>query len=235
MEYLTAHYWQQEDEGTTLVLQHLMYRKEQLPMVFACVCRSQGDMGEGCFTKQLTDWFQWEGRELLRRDKGEVLEQTKKTFCQVFAKLEEQMTQYARTLGREYAPPSFCGILCVDKRFLLFHRGEQKIFLLNTRFERASCKELFGKERASSRELSGRGEALLHGLTAACGILEPKLGILLATEGFCDKLSKQQLCECLSSKELSSPQRLQKRLKELGDEAARQGAKGQGAILVVTQ
>jgi len=221
MEFFTAHYLQQGATETALVLQHLVYPKDGRTMVFACVCKGKEMQGGERFIGLLQEWFRREGRELLRRDVGVLLEQSERQFRRAFTELERQWRTYSEKQGRGNDATKLCGIFCVDERFLLFCRGGQGIYLLNTRFERPSCKKLVTREE---------GKAIY----TECGWLEPGVGILLATESFCECLTEQQLCECLSARELSDGKRMQKRLKELGEEGVRQGAKHQGAVLIAT-
>lgn len=230
MKYLTTYYWQQEEtSATSLVLQQFVFRKDGQHGIFACICTArvwEEDEERACaeknyFAKQLTDWFQREGRKLFYEDNSEEFVRTKKKMERVIARTDSEMAKYAAHRTSDYEPPHFIILLGVGGRFLLFCRGAQKAYLLNRRFEHVHCKCLTEQEKREDLQIiSGEME---------CGI-----GLLLATEDFVERVTAQQLKECLSVKELARTANRKGRLRELGEEAARQGGRHMGAILLLT-
>lgn len=226
MQYLSSHYWQQEDKArTSLVLQHLVYRKRKIPVLFACICSgaSWGDGSDNAhFAKQLTAWFQQEGREKLVSD-------VSKDFVGLKNGIREQMVQIDKELAAynlknhvaESERISVTGVLCIDGNFVLFHRGNSKVYLLNTRFGRTNCRCLVSGDSEELQILSGE--------------MEPNIGLLLTTKDFGAGLSTQQLGECLAVRDVLESHKIRHRLSQLGEEAARWGGRHMGAVLLVTQ
>ncbi len=135
------------------------------------------------------------------------------------AEMDEQFAEYflhKKQGVRER--PSCVGLLCVNNRFWMFYRGKIKIYLVNDRFGRAHCKCMTETNQAEWTFMSGE--------------MESNIGLLLATEDFGKKISKQQMEACLIIKEIAKKGK--QRLRELGEAAERQGGKHMGAVLLVT-
>lgn len=211
MRFLTAYYWQQEEYANiSLVLQHLVYPKEQTQVIFACICKGKDRKDAGYGAEILKEWFQRSGRELARKDKSEEWMRLESAVRLVYGKIDKEIV--------------LNGLIIVGERFLLFGKGERKVWFLNTRFRKANCKE-FIPEKILAEDA----------FQISSGRVEKGVGLLLATPSFGERTGKELLCQCLSAKELSSTQRLQKRLSELGEEEGRRGAGNRAAILVVAK
>lgn len=231
MQYLSTYYWQQEEHArTSLMLQQLMYRKGKVPVLFACICTDtkEGEsLGNVYYAEQLTEWFQNEGRELLLRSRGENSSVIEMAFRQKLLQTDCEFREYMRHNWltnydmAEKAAIAVISLLCIGDSFLLFQRGRVGAYLLNTRLGHAHCKKLTVSDSQDYVILSGE--------------MEKNIGLLLVTEDFESKLSRQQLEECLSVTESLSPQRYRRRLEELGEEAGRQGGRHMGAVLLVTE
>ena len=229
MKYLSSYYWQQEEPAaTSLVLQHFVYRKGRQPGIFACICtvsswkEGGSNVSNAYFAERLTCWFQEEGRELFRMDHSELFTKTRERLEQVISQIDEDLTSYASRIGQNGSPaPDIVGLLGMGERFLLFFRGEQKAYLLNKRFEHVHCKCLTESEKKGVLQIIS-------------GEMEKGIGILLTTKGFPENLSVRQMEECLSVKELGRTENVKGRLRELGEEAARQGGRHLGAVLLLT-
>ena len=120
---------------------------------------------------------------------------------------------------------------------MLFHRGGQNIYQINTRFLRPNVKKIAGE----GTEVCGSG-GCGEGQERFCikqGISQPGAGVLLATASFCSNLTEEMLKECMEMESLRTQRQLDKRLGELGREAeirakAAERGKGLGAVLVVS-
>ena len=218
MKYLSSYYWQQEEPAeTSLVLQHFVYRKGKLPGLFACICT-----GSAYFTEQLTYWFQTEGRELLRLDSSPDLDKTKAKIQQIISRIDSDLAEFASCKKIEACKNThFIGMLSIGKRFLIFSRGELRAYLLNRRFERVHCKCLTPQKENEELQIMS-------------GDMETGIGLLLSTRSFAQNLEREQIKTCLSVKELTRTENVKGRLRELGEEAARQGGRHMGAILLLT-
>lgn len=113
-------------------------------------------------------------------------------------------------------------VLCIGECFLVWGMGGQRLWLLNTRFGKPHFRCLLHEEtEGDSNVLSG--------------ILEPGVGLLSANMSLFAGVSKEQILDCLAVKKLDGELRLQKRLQELGEEAAGKGKEHPAAVLVVTR
>lgn len=216
MQYLSSYYWQQEESARTcLILQQLIHRKGKVPVLFSCICTdTQGGAHEGnvYFVEQLTEWFRTKGQELLWKSRKENFTAIEKAFLQKTDQIEREYVALKEL--------SAIGLLCIEDYFLLFQWGNTGAYLLNTGFNHSHCKTLVAQ---------GNTE-----ITVQSGKMEKNIGILLVSEDFCNKLSKQQLEECLSVKEIHTSQKCARRLEELGREAERKGGRHMGAVFLVT-
>lgn len=229
MKYLTSYYWQQEEPAaTSLVLQHFVYRKGRQPGIFACICtvsswkEGGSNVSNAYFAERLTCWFQEEGRALFRMDHSELFTKTRERLEQVISQIDKDLMNHAVLAGQDGSPTlDIVGLLGMGERFLLFFRGEQKGYLLNKRFEHVHCKCLTESEEKGK----------LHMIS---GEMEKGIGVLLVTKEFPENLSVRQMEECLSVKELEKTENVRGRLRELGEEAVRQGGHHLGAVLLLT-
>lgn len=226
MQYLSSYYWQEEVPAlTSLVLQQLVHRKKNEPFLFSCI--AVGELqGKGLynahFVEQMTEWFRTEGRKLLFGRKQNQFEEIERELRKEIMRVDEELSAYVRAKGLEEVKRiSVIGLLCVRNRFWLFQRGETRAYLLNAKFDRANCRSLLGTDNKQ--------------LTIQSGMMEPGIGLLLATEDFVAKLSKGQLEECLSVRELQGVSGIHRRLAELGAQARQEGARNMGAVLLVTK
>lgn len=204
MDYLCAYYWQQEGEKVSLVLKQLVLHDGGVPVVFGCM--AEGGKGN-FFTEKMTEWFHNSALLLCRRRE----EDTKV--------LEKSLLRQISDIPRK--PKSAMVLLCVGNLFFLWGKGQQRIWLLNTRFGRPHHRCLLDAGMVEDGEI-------------VSGSLECGVGILAADESFLRKLTGEQIVNCLMLKELNQETKLQKRLKELGEAAARKGEKHLGAMLIVT-
>ncbi len=232
MEYVSAYFWQQEEEErTALVLQQLFYGRKKLPVLFACVCTSdkemeniyanKGDVGNlaAYFNERLAAWFWQEGRKRCVKRNGANISLMENNLCITIQAIEREIREYAmQKLGREFWKMSFAGIIAVGEYFLSFGQGKCRICLLNTRFDRPNAEWLWNGEE----------------LVIESGIMQRRIGLLLATEDFYKIPGEQQLQECLAVKELAWTKGLQRRLKELGERSEEKGGRQMGAVLMLT-
>lgn len=230
MEYLSSFYWQQESPAeTSLVLQHFVYRKGKKPGLFACICTEKVQEGTGeapghvFFLNGIHHWFQDEGRKLFQKEKGESVSETGIRLEQLLEQLDREWGVYleskCQTSKRQ---PDLIGLICQEDRFLLFNRGEKvKAYLMNKHFGRTHCKCLTNQETVSKLQIVE-------------GRMEPGVAVLIATAEYCGSLSEKQLKECLSVQEMTRTENVKARLRELGEEAVRQGGRHMGAVLVLT-
>lgn len=228
MKFDTAYYWQQGANAASLALQQAVCRKKGETIVLACVCTDEPgrdkNAAEGAaFCRHLIDWFHERGLGLCR---GRGMD---------WNGLRSESGRIAGYAGTGF---SFAGILCVGAQFVLFHRGQHKICLLNTRFARPHLRCL------TEEQAEGAGS---HGMGEVCGaaenskvhteegMLEKDIGLLLITDSFYGKLTEHMILGCLGAGSISNEKQASRRLRELGEFGERQGARDMGAVLLVSR
>lgn len=217
MQFQTAYYWQQGENRTSLVLQQYAYGA--VPILFSCICGggTESEKAGGYMAERLSQWFRELNLKKLACRPELGLENAESGLRKLIARTDRELAAAKAVPGK--SETSFSGILCVEGSFCLFYRGEQRIYLTNTCFGRSYTKRL-DKE-------GGR-------LALERGTVQPELGLLFATGTFCEKLTEQALREVLSVKEIKGEERLERRLRELGEEAARQGGRDLAAVFIRT-
>lgn len=215
MDYLCAHFWQQEESGSSLVLKHLVFHQGKVPVVLGCLAQGKGE-GENqtderrktdMFVENLTEWFHQRGVGFSQREEEGIKELEgfwKKKLSKRTGELE-----------------GVAIVFCVGEHFVILAKGNIKIWLLNNRFG-----------RGHHRELSSQMEQV-NGLICK-GTLEPGIGILLAEETFFGGLSETEILACLNPETLKTQVRVQKHLEELALESARRMEKHSTAMMIAT-
>lgn len=224
MNYLSSCYWRQEDLRTSLVLKHLVYPGGDEPVLLGCLCREKTG---AAFIRSFTEWFYKEGLYLCKK-KGSDPEWLRQ-------RLEGQI---AVLLQEEDSTGTFSAsvILCVGSYFVLWNRGRHQVCLLNTRFGRPRLRCLAGDGETAFPDSGLQGPGEIPAVLEEClaGELQESVGILLGTEDLYETISPQELASCLVIGELNCQDRVDRRLKELGEEAYRRGGEHTGAMLIVT-
>lgn len=237
MKYLTSYYWQQEEKSlTSLVLQHLVYRRRKVPVLFACLCSVEEEWGNSYFAEQLVSWFQNKGRKLLVANgdnEKKIIAQLHTVIGQIDEELKEN-GKYNHDDSKSFV--SVAGVLCMADYYLLFYRGNQKVYLLNYRFGQANCKQISQSGSEQLQIISGR--------------MEKNIGLLLATNDWGRGITEEQIKECLAVKTLTGKNQEEKtltrkvlspmptgerRLQELGQVSVQNGGRNMGAVLLVTE
>ena len=121
MEYLSAFYRQEGENASSLLLLQAYYKPKQMPVLLAAVCEKNPPGGE-CPEKNsvllsLKDWFYDTGL-FLCAEKGDG------GWNRALKQLEQNSLA---------CDADFCAFLCAGRHFLQFGRGEQGVYLLNTR------------------------------------------------------------------------------------------------------
>lgn len=243
MEYMSSFYWQQEENAhnsTSLLLQQVMLGKNTVLLGGICTDKADNAGRESSYlTGQLLGWFYGRGLTLFHKGGEKEMREMQKSLGEVLNRLSREL---ATCKNRKKIPvqnpgPDISGILCIGCHFVVFYCGEQRIYALNTKFLRPHMKCLAG----------GRESVPDQGIQMKYGILQPGVGILLATEPFYRYLTDDMLRECLAARQLRTQLQLDKRLEELGraaehiraGEAQRENNKNadpnMGAVLLVTK
>ena len=238
MQYLSGYFWRQE-EKVSLVLKHLVYPNGEEPVLFGCLARGEG---AAQFVKKITDWFYREGldfckglsvtpeilheklqTQLKNISKGNVEgtlqgEGRTKHQKEVQRRMLENCEDAESSSAKENTISAGAVLICAGEYFALWSSPGQQVFLHNTRFGRPNVRLL----------TDGKQEQFL------CGKLQKGVGILVPAFKVGQQIGKAELAECLAVKTLTDEKRLEKRLREIGEEAARRGAEQVSSLLVVT-
>lgn len=214
MQYLATHYWQSANQNvSSLVLQQAYHKKRKLPVLLACVCSdAPNNLERGRLVTRLADWFYEIGLPLCGRN-GEKGIRTISNSLETCLKREVQNAWEHQ----------MAGVLCVGNSLRIFQQGEMGSRLLNMRNYRPYSSEL---KMDRGRE---------PGLLFQDGILQPGVGILLATNSFYEHVPEGTLEECLNIRELRNRSYMEKRLRELGSLGETRGGTDMGAILLMTR
>ena len=156
MEYVTAYYWQKEEnEGSFLSLQHRKYRRKQASVVCTCISDSGEQVRElqGRMEEELDDEMIW----LPHRE-------------------EELHGKWSGFLRTQKADGNYAGILCVENRVLIFSHGRMRICRCFQRFGRNCWKMM--QEPCMVGEVDP-GTALLVADNAFLNFSEEELDVCL--------------------------------------------------------
>ncbi len=203
----------------SIVLQQV--RCGNLPVFFAWVCgeKAAEDSAGAYMTGRLLDWFYKKITGLCRRGSWREMKAAEKSLTGEVEEIERELALWnaGKEDGEKGELTLAAGILCMGRSFLLYSKGQQRIYALNTRFLRPNLRLLSGE--------SGQWQVKR-------GVLQSGIGILLGTESFYQGLTEEMVRECLEVGALSDELRVEKRLKELGEAVRINGnMEGKGAVL----
>ena len=224
MKYLSSFYWRQKDgipNRTSVLLQQGTCGRNSV--LFACVCtdgHTAAGRASGYLTGQLSEWFYRWGMKNLSRGGEKKIREMQEGIAEAVCKIDQELLTNEKSRGvlcRE-AAADLAGIVCVEDNFVLFYRGAQRIYHINTKCLRPHLKCLTGEQE---RDIFCRTSHCGGTLNIKSGVIQPETGILLATESFCKGLEEKMLAECLSVSQLSTQSKLDKHIRELGAEAER--------------
>lgn len=226
MKLYTAVYWQALQNNCALLLQQYQYKN--IPICFFVLCagedETQGKAG-AYLTGQLLQWFRSMPFKRLARNPDEYLPSLEENLEDFLDQLDEELISGGLVSERQPSPIS--GIFCVDDRFLLFSRGEQKIFFLNKNFGRGHVQCLTDELKSEKKADSS--------LNIRQGILQRDVGLLFVTDTFRRQLTDREIRECLYVDELYGENRMQRRLRELGARGEALGGRDMAAGMLITR
>lgn len=230
MQYLSGYYWRQE-EAVSLVLKHLVYPGEEEPVLFGCMCQGEGGAR---FSRKLTDWFYREGLYFCKKTsvtaegmqgqlKAQIralLQTQEHALVKTHVQTQECASMQTQVQGQPEKKTVLTGaaILCVGEYFALWSSLGQPVYLLNTSFGRSHIRML----------TDGQNEQFL------CGKFQKGVGVWIPTKDLCLQMTIEELAQCLKVKNIRDEERLEKRLREIGMEAAKRGAEHVSTMLVMT-
>lgn len=213
MDFLSAYYWQQVNNRSSLLLQQ--YACGGTVVLFACVCMGQDGDGRvsGYMTGRLLRWFRnLSLRRLAKRTEREM-RAARKSLERVVERTDRELASAGLSEAGQDA--ALAGVFCVGESFLLFYRGRQRIWLINTSFGRAYTDRIGADSEVFCVEE---------------GILEPDVGLLMAVGRGCFSDVERMMGEGLSVREVLTEEQMEKHLRELLEEAARRGEGDMAAV-----
>lgn len=218
---LSACYRQSGKETAAVLLQQYLYRK--FTVSFSCVCRGTGEGGNqaGAYMAgQMLQWFRALDPEKLAQNPEKAIRRAALGIGGTIRRIDRELENGRAGTGRT----GFAGFFCIGSRYMMFGRGDFRICTVNTAFGRAYMRRLLPD--------GYRGEAAETAVEA--GILQPGIGLLLATESFYGHIPDAVIKEGLYAGGGDTEDGMRRRLKELAEEGARRGAVGIGAVYLRT-
>lgn len=218
MQFLTTYYWQQarNENASGLLLQQ--YVCGGVRVHFSCVCKGRDgdDRAGGYMMEQLLWWFRGLSLKRIARRPERALAEAEAGLKRVVLRVDGEL---AAAGPAETGSAALVGIFCVGEELLLFCRGGQRIYLVNTGFGRAHISRI-GQES---------GELFVER-----AILQPDIGLLFGVESFWEHVTERMIREGLSVRELVTEEQMKKHLNELGEEAQRRGGRDMAAVFFRT-
>lgn len=223
MDFLTAYYAQKGVGEVSLLLQQYEWRGRHL--CFACITEAEDGKAAAYLSEQLLHWLRGQTERTMtelvkgKKDMAVLAEQLKR----VVGRADEELRYSGLTEAGKAV--SFAGALCQDDSFVMIQRGKLRSYLLNTSFGKAYLQDLSGKWALPDGE-----DALVE-----YGVLQGEVGLLFATESFCELVSERKLREGMGIAGMQTESQVEKHLEELGAEGERLGGNGLAAIAVVVK
>lgn len=205
-----AGYYRQREESAALLLQHFVCGG--VPVCLGCICGGDSHgagIAGGLFTGLLL-------REFRRLSLWKAVQRPEKTLREM-----ERVIYKCRENCSATHDFWTVGILCVGESFLIFSEGGTRIVLCNTGFGRPALHEIGETGRAGGQPLQ-----------LQWGSMERGIGILLASDSFCENNPQESLLSCLAVKDIQDSRQTQKRVQELGRAAERRGGRNMAALLL---
>lgn len=217
MQYVSGVYWRRGRAAginqDAVVLQQVLTGRGRVLM--AAVCGGMGELSfaeqaSGYVADQLREWFYGELLCLIRR---------KKRLWVIRRSLDRHIFHMQRQLGRYAAKEevslgtTMTALVLWEGTWLLWHLGDSRAYRLRRgRTEQLTIDHLRGAEEGMKCVGSFGCFAPQHGM----GLLRKREGILLCTDGFRRRVSKQELGDVLRLREPVGEEQVGRRLKEIG-------------------
>lgn len=229
MRYETGVYWCRGRAALVnqdaVVLQQVLTRRGRVLM--AAVCDGMGGIsfGEevsGNAAEQLRDWFYGDLLTMIRKRKPLwVIRRSldRRTFY-----MQRQLERYAAR--EEISVGTTMTVLVLwEKTYLLWHLGDSRVYRLRGGYmEQLTEDHVHGEEKLTKCLGSFGWFVPAHGM----GTLRKGDGVLLCTDGFRRRVSKEELCGVMSYdaaclRETTGEEWIERRLKEIGEVCMKRG------------
>lgn len=230
-------YWQSPPNDATLLLQQYQYAHTQLALICLCAGYNESSGKAGAYlTGQLLQWFRRLPWKKLVKDPEYQLFRIASQFNNTIERIDDELISGG--LLPTNMQIDLTGILCVGEYFLLFHRGEQKIFMLNRNLTRGYISPFDISPESGSFaawEESDRFDSQENTLILQQGMIQRDAGILLATDSLCKHVTLKEMGECLNVTELFTETQADRHLQELGRQGEALGGRNMGAVLLLAR
>lgn len=229
MQYLTGVYWCRGQSAKVnqdaVLVQQVLTRRGRVLM--AAVCDGMGGIsfGEevsGYVADRLREWFYAELLPMIRE---------KKPFWVIRRSLDRLTFHVQRQLGRYAAQEgismgtTMTALVLWERTYLLWHLGDSRAYRLRGRYmEQLTTDHVQGAEKLTKCLGSFGYFVPEHEM----GAVRKGDGILLCTDGFRRRISKQELCDVMrfdaaGIREPAGEEQIERRLKEIGGLCMRRG------------
>ncbi|MDR2044361.1 MAG: hypothetical protein LBQ15_08355 [Clostridium sp.] len=165
-----------------------------------------------------------------------------------------ELSDYSAKTG-DRADVSMAGMLVAGKRFWLAQTGDARAYLINSRFQRPHIRRISdGDALPDSPRISQDVPAEISQdvsmeslkdvpapagtltdvpaeVSVVSGRLQPGIGVLLCTQGFCSPLPETEISQSLAVPEITAESQLSRRLRELHRESRQRTRQGGGSAV----
>ncbi len=217
MQYVSGVYWRRGRAAginqDAVVLQQVLTGRGRVLM--AAVCGGLGELSfaeqASCYVAdQLREWFYGELLCLIRR---------KKRLWVIRRSLDRHIFHMQRQFGRYAAKEeislgtTMTALVLWEGTWLLWHLGDSRAYRLRGRQpEQLTTDHVHGAEGLAKCVGSFGCFSPQHGM----GLLRKGEGLLLCTDGFCRRVSGQELGDVLRLREPVGEEQIERRLREIG-------------------
>lgn len=229
---ISAYYYDKGDSAPAaqdaLALEIVERRGRQAALIAVCGgigAQEEGGYASGYVSMCLRDWFYDAYLNHIRRHHGR--KRIQKDCCNMLYECNRYLTRYAEQY--KTAPGTTMTMILVWKgKFLLFHAGDSRAYLIGRR-----CRRLTKDERAAGNAPCRRiGSCEWRGVSCRRGRLKKRKRLLVCSGGFLGETGEKELARSLGSREALTQGQLAKRLTKLGQAGRRRGTDRKAAVVI---
>lgn len=224
MRYLTSVYWcrgteAEKNQDSALLQQVLTGRgRVLLAAVFDGMGGlSHGEAASGYVAEQFREWFYTELFAMIRKNKRYWV--IRRSLDRLVFHMQGQLRRYAAQ-GDISLGTTMTALVVWERTWLLWHLGDSRAYRL-----RGRCMEQLTEDHAQEEGKLTKCLGSFGSFTPQhrMGVLKPGEGILLCTDGFRRRVSREELQEVMNPRELAEEEQIGRRLKEIGETCMKRG------------
>lgn len=224
MRYLTSVYWcrgteAEKNQDSALLQQVLTGRgRVLLAAVFDGMGGlSHGEAASGYVAEQFREWFYTELFAMIRKNKRYWV--IRRSLDRLVFHMQGQLRRYAAQ-GDISLGTTMTALVVWERTWLLWHLGDSRAYRLRGRRMEQLTEDHAQEEGKLTKCLGSFGSFTPQ---HRMGVLKPGEGILLCTDGFRRRVSREELQEVMNPRELAEEEQIGRRLKEIGETCMKRG------------